>query len=114
MPDSPLSPVAPRIPVGPDTPESPLSPVAPRIPVEPDLEERSGLGVSMIFLVDSFTLVGVILSDVFLNGTSKTEYNEENKSLTTTQIVFKSLTDEGSGFLESPIVSEKIPSLTCK
>ena len=79
-------------------------PVGPDVPVRLDLEERLVLGVSGVFSVGIFSLVRVISSDVFLNGTSKIEYSEENKSLTTTQIVFKSLTDEGRGFFESPIV----------
>ena len=42
------------------------------------------------------------------------EATEENKSLTTIQIVFKLSTEEGRGFLESPSISEKTPSFTFK
>ena len=39
---------------------------------------------------------------------------KQNKSFTITQIVSTSLIDEGKGFLESPIISEKTPSFTFK
>jgi len=92
---------------------SPVAPLEPVGPVETDFVERLVFGFSVLS-EDSFSfLETLVLEDVF-NLTSKTEYNEENKSVTTMQIVSSSSIDEGKGFLESPIISEKIPSFTFK
>ena len=93
-----------------------MSPVAPRTPLTPKLsefviffEER------LVFTVFSGVFSGVVIvSEDFLKVTSKTEYTEENKSLTITQTTFRSSTEDGRGFLESPKISEKIPSFTFK
>ncbi len=117
-PCEPLSPAAPCCPSGPDCPLSPGAPLTPVGPGEPefevDLEKRLVFVGSVITSFFSFLTVLFFSSEVFLNLTSKIEYNEENKSFTITQIVSTSLIDEGKGFLESPIISEKIPSLTLR
>ena len=105
---SPLSPVAPVAPLSPVAPVSPRMPRVPALEVEIFFEERLGLGVLEITSGTSLTVSTTL--DVFRNVTSKIEYTEENKSLTTTQIEFRLSTDAGRGFFESPIISEKIPS----
>jgi len=78
-------------------------PVAPLTPVEPedetDLDERLSFRDSWVATFFSFLIeVSFFSLDVLRNVTSKTEYNEENKSFTITQIVSTSLIDEGRGF----------------
>ena len=47
-------------------------------------------------------------------GTSKTECNEENKSVTTIHTFPRFAIDAGRGFEAEPIVSENNPSLTLR
>ena len=51
-------------------------------------------------------------TDGFAKVTSKTECNEENRSVTTIQMVLSSVTEVGKGFSGEPIVSENNPSFT--
>ena len=80
-------------PVAPVAPVSPLSPVTPRTPRTPKLsefviffEERLDFTVFSGAFSGAFSVV--IVSEDFLKVTSKTEYTEENKSLTTTQTTY--------------------------
>ncbi len=121
----PIGPCCPGEPLSPDAPGGPLSPVVPRspdapaVPLELKFEVIFEEGLDFTLLVEgsffSFWIEGIVEdSDDFRNLTSKTEYNEENKSFTTTQITSTSLMELGRGFLESPTTSEKIPSLTLR
>jgi hypothetical protein len=50
----------------------------------------------------------------FPKGTSNTVCNEENRSVTTIQILSRLSIDEGRGFSGDPIVSENIPFFTLR
>ena len=47
-------------------------------------------------------------------GSTNTEYNDENRSVTTIQRESSSVIDEGKGFSGEPTVSENIPSFTLR
>ena len=97
-PGGPACPLSPDAPVAPIAPLSPVAPLEPLGPVETDFDVRLTLGDSPR-TVGSFSFIElVILEEGVLNLTSKTECNEENKSVTIIQIVSSSSIDEGIGF----------------
>ena len=113
LPGGPIDPLSPGVPVGPGEPLSPGVPVGPGEPTTFVLVKRFGGGLSEIVLVSVLILVGGCDVD-FANGTSKTECNEENRSVTTIQTVSRFVIDEGSGLDGEPIVSENKPSFTLR
>ena len=127
-PWSPVDPLSPVIPLSPGVPLSPVVPLSPRVPCGPAWPLSPGVPwiPTGLTLKDDFVecfdfgiseIVSVLVSDCnfcfgFIEETSNTECNEENRSVTTIQILSRSFIDEGSGFSGEPIVSENVPSFT--
>jgi hypothetical protein len=107
-----------------------LSPGEPEGPGEPGtlvFVKRCDCEVSGIVLVSDLSVGLDVVSDLSVGldvvsdcdvdlakGTSKTVCNEENKSVTTIQILSRFVIDDGRGLDSDPIVSENIPLFTLR
>jgi hypothetical protein len=96
---------------------SPGEPEGPGEPVTLVFVKRCDCEVSGIVLVSDLSVGLDLVSDCDVDlakGTSKTVCNEENKSVTTIQILSRFVIDDGRGLDSDPMVSENIPLFTLR